>query len=247
MRGGSIDTALALKDATRHKQPAGSGAWLSSRTKDDLEASMSEKKRGIFTAHTDRSTIVTDLGGLPEQDVPAAVVPVEKEAKVTSSALIQTPTQAYLAHPVQPVKDSWELKTQRAEEQRRKNRLLNTSLGSLKDVGGGAQSSMTRLNQINSGMPESFTNNHQTFFAKQFPAPAKRPGQSLSSIKAPRTGRDIPASAATSKISAEPTPPVKVISSHRTIHLPMFIPLCTSLDVSSPHPSHHLLLRTPCR
>lgn len=247
MRGGSIDTALALKDATRHKQPTGSGAWLSSRTKDDLEDSMSKKKRGIFTAHTDRSTIVTDLGGLPEQDAPAAVVPVEKVAKVTSSALIQTPTQAYLANPVQPVKDSWELKTQRAEEQRRKNRMLNTSLGSLKDVGGGAQSSMTRLNQINSGMPESFTNNHQAFLAIQFPAPAKRPGQSLSSIKAPRTGQDIPASAATSKISAEPAPPVKVKGGHRTIQLTMYIPLCLGLDMSSPLPSYLLLLRTSHR
>ena len=244
VRGGSIDTALALKDATRHKQPTGSGAWLSSRTKDDLEASMSFKKRGIFREHTDRSTIVTDLGGLPEQDIPAVVVPVEEVAKVTSSALIQTPTQAYLANPVQPVNDSWELKTQRAEEQRRKNRLLNTSLGSLKDVGGGAHSSMTRLNQINSGMPESFTNNHQTFLAKQFPAPAKRRGQSLSSIKAPRSGRDIPASPATSKIPAEPAPPVKVESSDKTIQLTMSIPLCPSLDVSSPLPSHFLLLDT---
>ena len=208
-RGGSVDTALALKDATRHKQPAGSGAWISTRGKDVLDSSKGNKKRGIFTEHTDRSTIITDLGHLDVQDMDGAVTQV---AEYATSDLIEKPTQASPTLPVQPIVDTWEAKTQRAEEQRRKSRLLNTSLGSLKDVGGGAHSAMTRLNQINSGMAESFTNSHQSFLSTQFPAPAKKSGQSLSSMKSPRSGQDAPDSAGTSKTSADPTPPVKVKS-----------------------------------
>ena len=206
-KGGTVDTALALKDATRHKQPVGSGAWISTRGKDDIDALMGKKKRGIFTEHTDRSTIITDLGHLAEQDME---IPVAQVTKKATNDVIKPSTQAALVVPVKPFIDSWEAKAARAEEARKKNRLLNTSLGSLKDVGGGVQSAMTRLNQINSGMAESFTNNHQSFLATQFPTAVKKSGKSLSSMKPPRSGQGVPDSAYTNKPSVDPIPPVKV-------------------------------------
>ena len=35
VKGGSVDQALALKDTTRHKQPAGKGSWISSRKQEE--------------------------------------------------------------------------------------------------------------------------------------------------------------------------------------------------------------------
>lgn len=168
---------------------------------------MMGKKRGIFTEYTDRSTIMTDLGHLAEQDVEIPVVQVTKKAM---NDVIKPSPQAALAVPVKPFIDSWEAKALRAEEARKKSRLQNTSLGSLKDVGGGVQSAMTRLNQINSGMAESFTNNHQSFLAIQFPTSVKKAGKSLSSMKPPRSGQGVPDSTYTSKPSVDPVPPVKV-------------------------------------
>ena len=165
------------------------------------------KKRGIFTEHTDRTTILTDLGHLAEQDME---IPVAQVTKKAMNDVIKPTAQAALAVPVKPFVDSWEAKAQRAEEARKKNRLQNTSLGSLKDVGGGVQSAMTRLNQINSGMAESFTNNHQFFLATQFPTSVKKNGKSLSSMKPPRSGQGVPDSAYTSKPSVDPTSPIKV-------------------------------------
>ena len=50
VKGGTVDQALALKDATRHKQPAGKGSWVSSRKQENTVNDKNDKTmKGVLT------------------------------------------------------------------------------------------------------------------------------------------------------------------------------------------------------
>ena len=110
VKGGSVDQALALKDTTRHKQPAGRGTWISSRKEEDVSINGNEvngkQMKGILT-DLDSVEIKkgTTIGGFPNTstsiptattsvDVPAnqkvSTYTVRSRSKITDDTTIST-------------------------------------------------------------------------------------------------------------------------------------------------------------
>lgn len=170
VKGGTVDAALALKDSTRHKQPAGRGTWVSTRA-DGKE--WNGKKNGVLKEISEHRTEETSLGGLNDFEVDDDVYQTKHTKNLKSKQAIET--QLHINRMSSVLKDddfdfdgvgpaivprikatdSWEAKALRADQERKKARMTNTSLGSLQKGEGSGSSAMTRLNSINSGADQS--------------------------------------------------------------------------------------------
>ena len=89
VKGGTVDQALALKDTTRHKQPAGKGSWISLRKQEeDITISNDEvngkKMKGILTIlDSVESKEKTTIGGFTNTSTSTSIP--------TSTAVVHVP------------------------------------------------------------------------------------------------------------------------------------------------------------
>ena len=103
VKGGTVDQALALKDATRHKQPAGKGSWVSSRKQENTVNDKNDKTmKGVLTdLGVNDMREETTIGGFMNQNTSptsssttstCTFVPDDNQPPLSSSQKVTTHT-----------------------------------------------------------------------------------------------------------------------------------------------------------
>ena len=103
VKGGTVDQALALKDATRHKQPAGKGSWVSSRKQENTVNDKNDKTmKGVLTdLGVNDMREETTIGGFMNQNTSptsssttstSTFVPDDNQPPLSSSQKVTTHT-----------------------------------------------------------------------------------------------------------------------------------------------------------